>query len=161
MKKWSEMPDHARVWIYQSGRMLTPDESAWLSEAAGQFVAEWTSHGKSMDAAADVLHGLFLLIAADESGSSASGCGIDKSVRFVTDAGERLATDFLTRTNVAFMQDGEIRLAPMHAFWAMRKSGIVTAETPVFNNLVKTLGEWKEQWCVPFEKSWHQEMWGK
>jgi hypothetical protein len=37
----------------------------------------------------------------------------------------------------------------------MAKEKAVSANTIVFNNLVNTIEEWKENWEVPAEDSWH------
>jgi hypothetical protein len=100
------------------------------------------------------------VVAADEEKAAASGCGIDKSVRAIRDISAHTGVDFFDRLTIHYMDGAEIRTAPMSTFWAMRKSGVVTGDTLVFNNLVKTVGEWKNGWIVPFAKSWHQEAWG-
>lgn len=112
-----------------------------------------------MEASIEVFHHLFLVVAADESKALASGCGIDTSVRFVKDLGKSIGVDFFDRRMVAFGELGAIQLSPMNEFWAMRKSGMVQSDTPVFDNLVKTVAQFGMNWHVPFQESWYQEAW--
>ncbi len=161
MKQLSEMPDNARVWIYQANRALTEDEKSDILKSAQIFTDEWTSHGAQMDASVEVLHSLFLIIAADEAKALASGCGIDKSVKFVKDSGEKIGVDFFTRTTVIYFEGNEIMQSPLNVFWAKRKAGVITSATMLFDNTIKTVQELKTKWVKPFEKSWHQEMWAR
>ncbi|MFN8699141.1 MAG: hypothetical protein ACK500_11920 [Flavobacteriales bacterium] len=160
MKTPDQLADHARVWIYQSAQPLTPGQAEKACQMLNEFIADWTSHGARMEAAAGVYHGHFIVIAADEQKALASGCGIDKSVQAIRNISADTGMDFFDRLTVHYMNDGEVRTAPMNAFWALRKSEVVTGETRVFNNLVRTVGEWKKGWIVPFAQSWHQEAWG-
>jgi hypothetical protein len=160
MKTPEQLADHSRVWIYQSAQPLTPEQTEQAQRMLTEFIAEWTSHGAAMEAAAGVYHGHFIVVAADEQKAAASGCGIDKSVQAIRNISAVTGVDFFDRLTIHYMNDGQLLTAPLNAFWAMRKSGVVTGDTRVFNNLVRTVGEWKKGWIVPFAKSWHQEAWG-
>jgi len=160
MKTPDQLAEHSRVWIYQSDRSLTPEQAEKAQHTLNEFIEEWTSHGARMEAAAGVYHGHFIVIAADEQKAAASGCGIDKSVQAIRNICADMGVDFFDRLTIHYMEGGELRTAPMSTFWAMRKSGKVTGDTRVFNNLVRTVGEWKKGWIVPFAQSWHQEAWG-
>lgn len=80
---FNQLPTHARIWIYQSDRALTDSEVDALKPVLTQFVTEWTSHGQTLQASAEIFHNRFLVIANDEDVNSPSGCSIDASVRFV------------------------------------------------------------------------------
>jgi hypothetical protein len=161
MKQLSDMPDDSRVWIYQCNRELNDTEIAQIKEEATKFGDEWTSHGAQMDAAIELLHSRFLIIAANEAKAAASGCGIDKSVRFVKEIGEKFGVDFFNRTTVVYFVEGQITSDPLNAFWAKRKAGIIDGDTLLFDNTIKTSKELKYKWVKTFEKSWHQEMWAR
>jgi hypothetical protein len=153
------LPGHARVWIYQSDRDLTPVEVDLIERASAEFLEEWTTHGKQMTAGFGILRNRFLIIAADESRTMASGCGIDKSTHHVKRLGEQLGVDFFNRMLVSYMSDGQMITVPVHEFWARRKAGVIMPDTLVFNNLIQTLDELRNRWLVPFRDTWHEEMW--
>jgi hypothetical protein len=159
-KHLHSMPDHARVWIYQSPRPLNDDEVALVQLLMDDFMSDWTSHGARMEAGVSVEHNRFIIIAADEQKAAVSGCGIDKIARAVHEIGKRIGTDFLDRLTIYYLGDEGIQSAQMSAFWALRKAEKVTSNTLVFNNLVRTVGEWKAAWITPFSASWHQQAWG-
>jgi hypothetical protein len=159
MKKMSEMPDNARVWLYQASRYLSESEIDLLEAGVTSFLSEWTSHGVSMDAAFEIAHNRILVIAADES--KASGCGIDKSVKCIQDLGNRLGIDFFQRTVVLFMKNEEWRESQLHEFWGLRKALIVNDETQVLDTTVRSVGEYRAGFQKSFSRSWHADMWGR
>jgi len=168
MISFKEMPLHSRVWIYQSIREFSETESTQLKNKAKSFISEWTSHGKMMSACIEIFHNRFIIVCVDEKTTSASGCGIDKSVKFI----QQLESDFggntflLDRMNVSYRKkahlndevgQGEIFSIPISklkdVFTSLeRKNGIT-----VFNNLVNTKVELEQNWEVPLEKSWQYE----
>lgn len=161
MKTINDMRDDSRVWIYQANRQLTSDETQLALTKAQEFITSWDSHGATMDAAIAVYHNRILVIAANEAQAQASGCGIDKSVRFVQELGKTLGIDFFQRTQVLFRENDNLTEKPIHEFWAMRKAGIINDNTIVLDNTVKTVGDLRNSWEVPFSKSWHNEMWSR
>ena len=150
MIPFNSFPTHSRVWIYQSNRKFTSAEIELIKNKSEEFVSQWTSHDQLMKACIEVFHNLFIVVCVDEKTAPASGCGIDKSVKFI----QRLEKDFfvslLDRMNVAYRKDGKIYSSPVSE---LKNSG---AET-VFNNLVQTKEELEKNWEVPIEKSWHKQ----
>jgi hypothetical protein len=161
MKKMSEMPEDARVWVYQSNRVLSNEEVAMIEKETSHFLANWSSHGAQMNASCEVAFNRVLVIAADESQAHASGCGIDKSVNFVKQLGSKLGVDFFNRTMVLYEGADGIVEAPLHQFWAMRKALIIHDATMVVDTTVRSVGQFRSEFLKLFRSSWHAEMWGK
>ncbi|MEO0404716.1 MAG: ABC transporter ATPase [Bacteroidota bacterium] len=155
----SKMPNHSRVWIYQSNRFMSPSEVLHINKVCQMFIDQWQAHGQSLVSEVHVLKERFVVFFVDEQQAQATGCSIDKSVHLMQGLGNELNVDFFDRMQMLYFEDGEITESRMHDFWAMRKAENVTDETLVFNNLVKDKGEFMSSWIVPFGKSWHSEMW--
>lgn len=161
MKHMNELPDDARVWVYQSDRDLLEDEIVSMRVGLSNFLAEWTSHGAKLDASFEIFQNRVLVIAADERRAAASGCGIDKSVNFVKKLSSDYGVDFFNRTLVIFVNRGHISAAPLHEFWAMRKATIIDDDTLVVDTTVQNLGQLRIGVFRKFKESWHAEMWGR
>jgi len=154
-----QLPDHARVWIYQANRPLTETEISRAAAELGAFCHQWNAHGAQLKAGFDIRYGLFIILAVDEQVNAVSGCSIDKSVALVKALGETFGCDFLDRKIIAYRDGaGHIDLQDINQFWAMRKAGIISGQSIVFNNLVNNLADFKSGWEVPFVQSWHAEM---
>lgn len=154
-----QLPKHARVWIYQSNRILTDTESQATQAALDTFVKGWKAHGAALAGGAQVIENRWLVVAVDEMAAGASGCSIDSSVHAIQAIGAKLNIDFFNRTTVWWQEDGAWKSEPMHDFWARRKAGLIHDDTPVFNQLAKSLGELREAFTIPFSESFHAEMW--
>ena len=161
MKSMIDMPAEARVWLYQANRVLTDPEISHLTEEIMAFMGDWSSHGAKMDASFEILFSRVIIVAADEGRAAASGCGIDKSVRFIQSLGEKMNIDFFTRTQVLYFQDDEVKDAALHHFWGLRKALIINDNTVVVDTTVRTVGELRKSLKRPFGGSWHAEMWGR
>jgi hypothetical protein len=154
----TNLPKEARVWVYQCDRELHPEELAKLVAMLSSFVASWQVHGKPLPAGFSIKYNRFVILMADETVEAVSGCSIDSSVAAMKTASTTLGVDFFNRQLITWKENSEIKSAPMHQFWAMRKAGILTNDTVVFNNLVKTIADFETSWEVPFSRSWHAEM---
>lgn len=159
MNYFDNLPDSSRIWIYNTAGTFTEQEIDLIRRRGAEFLKDWTSHGAAMMAQMDVLHNRFVVLALDESAANASGCGIDKSVHFIKSIGAEINKDLFQRTTVFYKDSGEIKSSPIHEFWAMKKAEIIKDDTIVFDNTIQTLGELRNNWEIPFAKSWHQEMW--
>lgn len=158
MSTLQTMPEHARVWIYQSDRLLSDAEAERISRHAHLFIDEWTSHGQKMNATLGVLYNLFIVIALDENSAPASGCGIDKSVGFIRQLEREFAISLLDRMNIAYWHDEKIGTCRLPQFENLIKQGLVTENTIVFNNMVNTIAELKSSWQQPVKHSWHSRL---
>ncbi|GIV34403.1 MAG: hypothetical protein KatS3mg031_1938 [Chitinophagales bacterium] len=154
----ARMPGSSRVWVYQSNRLLLDAEVRTLTEKLHFFVNQWTSHSRQVRAAGDVLHNLFIVLAADESAFPVSGCAIDTSVAFMRQLEQEYNIRLFDRHTVAYRDQDTIKLAPPDAFQQLIDQGKVHADTPVFNNLVSTLQELRNSWEVPLSSSWHKKL---
>jgi len=161
MKNIQELPDEARVWVYQSDRHLAEGEITDIRVGLSKFIEEWTSHGAQMDASFEIFHHRVLVIAADESRAAASGCGIDKSVNYVKSLGVHFGVDFFKRTLVLFLHQGQLSEAPLHEFWAKRKANIIDDATPVVDTTLRNVGQLRAGLLREFKESWHADMWGR
>ena len=165
MVNFKDMPLHSRVWIYQSIREFSENEITQLKPKAENFISEWTSHGKTMSACIEIFHNRFIILCVDETTASASGCGIDKSVKFIQQLEKDFNTSLLDRMNVAYRparlndEVGQGKIISCHISelknlrtFPERQKGIT-----VFNNLVNTKEQLEQNWEVPLEKSWQYE----
>lgn len=159
MLTYQDMPLHSRAWVYQSDREIKDIEVNEIRRKAGMFLMEWTSHGNVMKASIDVLYNRFFVVLVDETAASASGCGIDKSVKFMQQMEQDYGINLFDRMLVTY-RDAETKIqnTKLYTFEQMMERGELTADTIVFNNLVSTKEDMQSKWEVPVKKSWHSRM---
>ncbi len=149
---FNNLPDSARIWIYQTDRVLTDTETKLIRERVSGFLEKWTAHGSTLHAGVDILYNHFIVIGLDESLSGASGCSIDSLFRDLSALSQMLKVDFFNRELIAFLINNEVRLIPrvgLKAFFQEADASVLT-----FNNLVSTKRSLQSEWLLPAETSW-------
>jgi hypothetical protein len=148
------MPAHARVWVYKSAKAFTPAQEALILESGARFTADWAAHGAALDACVDVLNHHFVVLAVDEQQAMASGCSIDKSVRFVQDLERALGSSLTDRMVVLYETQGALGSCRVPEVEGLLKQGELSADTVVFDDLVGTKGDMDSRFRVPLKESW-------
>src|SRR5690606_38665572 len=84
----------------------------------------------------------------NEEQAGASGCSIDKSVRFVKQMENELSISFFDRLKICLVDGEEKRLVPLSNL------GAIDSTTKFYNNTIKTKNELKNDWLLPVYGSW-------
>jgi hypothetical protein len=154
------MPFNARLWVYQSNRLLSEVEVKSIENSGLDFINNWTAHGASLKASFDVLYSRFVVIAVDEAQALASGCSVDKSVHFIKDLEKQLNLNFFDRMQVAYRKGNEIAACSLSEFEKLVAQGFVNESTIVFNNMVNNKTTFDIDWEVPLKQSWQSRVLG-
>lgn len=142
LTRLTDLPDDARLWVYAADRDLNDLEEKRVAEILSDFCRSWTSHGRRVQSAADVLEGRFAVIAGMIPDGDVSGCGIDASVHALDRAASELALQWLPGVMVHYRdENGVIRSIPRSKFRELVRSGTVTSATHVFDLSIQTLGQ--------------------
>ena len=153
--EFNTLPEHSKVWIYQSNRRFTEEELVVVSNKTKVFLEQWAAHGTGLQAGFELKYERFIVIAVNQDEQSATGCSIDASVRFIQELEQQLNVELLDKMNVAFKQGDFVNFKTLLDFKTMAKSGAIGKKTIVFNNLITNVAEYNENWEVPAYESWH------
>lgn len=148
----------SKVWIYQSNRAFTEAENKLILDKATTFISDWTAHGKLLKASIGSYYNRFLVLMVDETQADASGCGIDKSLRFFQQLELEFNVSLMNRMLVAYKVNTEVLTCQLSEFEKKIEQGEVHQDTIVFNNLVGTKAEFENNWETPLKKSWHSKL---
>jgi hypothetical protein len=152
---FESLPPSSRVWVYQSSRLLSAEEQQQLISGLREFVSTWTAHQAGLKGSAQILNGVFVIVAIDEGHNHATGCSIDKSVHFMKSAGVCLGIDFFDRmTAVCQNPDGTLMFVKASAVAGLIGSGALSLQAKVFNTLISDLNALTTEWMVPIQSSW-------
>jgi hypothetical protein len=146
-------PD-SKIWIYQADRKLTPDQIQQANTFLTNYCDRWAAHGNPLKASFDIRYSHFIIIAADESFNSTSGCSIDDSVRAIKEVQSHTGIDFLNRNVVGFLEDEQVVLMELSSLKQNYTDGMWNESTLSFNNLVTSKIELENLWIVPAGKTW-------
>ena len=152
---FSEMSKDSRIWIYQSNRKFIASELEELNSKIVAFLNSWASHGSEMLCSYQIKYERFIIIALDESKTSASGCSIDSCVHFIQGLEKTFEVLLLDKMNVAFKQGEYITYKSIQDFKKLVSNKSVSKKTIVYNNLVVDIDDFNSNWEVPASDSWH------
>ena len=142
----SNLSSSSKIWIYKSNRELTLSEQSFIREELDLFIPHWASHGNKLFGGAEVRENWFVVLAVDETQSTASGCSIDTSVQFMKALGKELNVDFFDRMHV-LITNGEMKV---HVHFSELGSH---PDWELYNPLVSNLEEFNSRWLIPVKES--------
>jgi hypothetical protein len=151
---FESLSPESRIWIFQADRPFAASEMKVVEDSLRQFTAEWAAHGSPLKTSFTVKFNQFIILAADESHQSPSGCSIDSSVRVLKETEQRFDIQLFDRNQVAFKLGDRITLIPLRELKQKFKDGILNDRTLTFNNLVASKSELERAWLVPAGQTW-------
>ena len=150
--------ENSRVWIYQANRILSQDEELDILQILHNFTAAWLAHGHALAALGEVLHHQFIILSVDEELAGATGCSIDKSVNLMKEIEQKFNLNLFDRFRIAYRKNEEVLNCSRDEFEELIKSGDITENTLVFNNLINNRHEIQNSWEIPLKDSWHAKV---
>lgn len=151
---FERLPAHAKVWMYQAERKLSPAEQEQIKRAAEQFLSEWESHGIPVKGAVDVLQDMTIRVAAFTDEDSMCGRAQDAQVRLVKSLEGELGVQLTNRMVLAYGETGTEQIVHMSALPQHIEKGNLTRDTPFYNNLVLSKAEFDSGWKTVAGASW-------
>ncbi|MBO9153703.1 hypothetical protein ACFOTA_15900 [Chitinophaga sp. GCM10012297] len=152
------LPDNfspeSRVWIYQSNRPFSAQESAEIEEQLHQFTAQWNSHGTPVKGWGRLLFDQVIVLMADEAEAGVSGCSTDSSVRIIKSMERQYNVNLFDRLALGFVVKDKLQLLPLAQVSYALEKGYITPDTLYLNNTVQTKGELEARWLTPLKNSW-------
>jgi hypothetical protein len=142
-----------KVWTYLSSEPLTEQQEAQLQAAGKEFVNGWTAHENPLKADFQIFRHRILVVTVDEEVHNASGCSIDKLLRFIKDTEKKLNIQLLNRLLVAVEAGGKIQVHSAAEIPELLKKGILTAESGIYNTAVADEGQ-LAGWLQPLRNTW-------
>ncbi|MES2565922.1 MAG: ABC transporter ATPase [Bacteroidota bacterium] len=143
-----------RIWIYTLSKELSQEQLTDFKGRCQNFVTGWTAHDVSLDASFELYQNRLLIFKVNEVKYNASGCSIDKQVRFVKELEQAFSVELLNRLLVAYESDGTIEVVKQSQIGDLLSSGKITENTLVFNNTITQSSELETNWKQPLNKTW-------
>ncbi|MEJ2005152.1 MAG: hypothetical protein P8X57_09355 [Cyclobacteriaceae bacterium] len=152
--EFDKLPEHSRVWIYQSDRHIDENVADELEVFMKSFIENWEAHGNPLKGSARILYNRFLVIGLDESFNQVTGCSTDASVHAVKQAGVRFNIDFFNRTQLPFLVDEKVEVLPLDQVRKRQVPEHLSLDTLTFDNLVNEKGQLESAWKKPVSDTW-------
>lgn len=149
--------ENSRVWVYQSSRTFTQEECNILQQKIDAFTTDWSAHKLQLKSSGKIVYSQFIVLIVDENQHEASGCSIDKSVKFIQEIEKEYSVSLMDRMQIAYKKDANsIAICSLHDLGKLAEENKINSKTIVFNNLVATKNEFDSNWEIAIENSWHK-----
>lgn len=144
----------SRVWIYQSNRPFSEREVLEINEQLEQFTAQWNAHGDQVKGWGAVVYDQVIILIADETQTTVSGCSTDSSVRIIKSIERQYEVNLFDRLLLGFIVKDKVELLPMAQIAYALEKGYIDENTLYLNNTVLNKQELDTKWLIPLKDSW-------
>jgi hypothetical protein len=143
-----------RIWIYTLSKELTAEQLTDFKNRCQNFVSSWTAHDIALDAAFELYQDRLLIFKVDETKYNASGCSIDKQVRFVKELEQVFSLELLNRLLVAYEKNNEVQVVKPSQIPELLASKEINENTLIFNNTISQSADLVNNWKQPLNQTW-------
>ena len=146
-----------RIWIYTISKELTNEQLVDFKNRCQNFVSGWTAHDVSLDASFELYQNRLLIFKVNEDKYNASGCSIDKQVRFVKELEQAFSLELLNRLLVAYENNNQVVVVKSAQIKELLSANIISANTLVFDNTITESMQLETNWKQPLHHTWLQK----
>ena len=143
-----------RIWIYTLSKELTNEQLVDLKNRCQNFVSGWTAHDVSLDASFELYQNRLLVFKVNEDKYNASGCSIDKQLRFVKELEQIFSIELLNRLLVAYENNNQVEVIKSSQIKEFLVANQITVDTLVFDNTITQSSELNSKWKQPLKSTW-------
>lgn len=143
-----------RIWIYTLSKELTNEQVTDFKIKCHEFVNSWTAHEVKLDASYELVNNRLLIFKVNEDSYNASGCSIDKQVRFIKEQEQVLNIELLNRMLVAFEKNSELQITHQSKIKELLLAGEINKDTLIYDNTITSSNALASAWKVPLSQTW-------
>ncbi len=148
------MDPNTRVWIYQSSRPFTNEESIEIEMLLQSFAKSWTAHNQQLRAAGFLQFNRVIVLMVDETHTSASGCSIDTSTHFIQSLEKKYEVELFNRMLVYYQINDEWAQTNLTDLRDLVAQSKVSQQTMVINPLVQNKSAFDSGFITPAAECW-------
>jgi hypothetical protein len=100
-----------------------------------------------------IFYNQFIVLAADESFTEASGCSIDTATRVFQQLDAEHQLGLFDRTQIAFLINNQVMIVSLQELAKKKEEGFWGSDTLAFN-VVRTKDELSANWIIPAQQTW-------
>ena len=142
-----------KVWTYIISVPLGDIELEQLLKAGKTFAEHWTAHEHKLNASFDIYKKRIVVVKVNEDAASASGCSIDKLIRFIKLTETTFGIELLNRFLIAYKNGENVEVVHSTKIKELLNQHIISENTIVYNTSVSNESEFK-QWEQALKDTW-------
>ena len=148
------LPEDARIWIFTIQGELDDRSRAFLTNELKAFIQDWTSHQFSLKASAKISEDRFIILGLDQQQAGASGCSIDKLMRFIQKLELDTGLSLLLKNKIAVKREKGIELFHVHDIKQCIADGTFGTDDKYFDTMVDSKYALESNWLKSLSEGW-------
>lgn len=142
-----------KVWTYIIDRALSDSQLQEMISMGNNFVSEWTAHENKLHASFEIFKRRIIIVKVDENVYSASGCSIDKLLRFIKTLETKFQIQLLNRLLVAYDKGNEIGVSHSSGIQKLLEEKTLDENSMIYNTSISSENE-LQNWKLELKNSW-------
>ncbi|MBS1651478.1 MAG: hypothetical protein JSU07_05640 [Bacteroidetes bacterium] len=142
-----------KVWTYTISKELTPQQLNEITAQGIEFTKNWTAHDNQLTAEFSVFKNRIIIVKANEKIYEASGCSIDKLLRFIKKLEQEFDITLLNRLLVPVKTEVGVNVFHKAEIKEKIASGQLSENSIIFNTSVSNSNE-LSNWEQEIKNSW-------
>lgn len=142
-----------RAWTYIISKPLQDSDLEQLNTLGKAFVSSWTAHDQQLTADFSIFKKRIIIVRVNEAVQGASGCSIDKLLRFIKEVEAKFGIELLNRLLVAYKQNDTVEVVHSSKVKELLEQNKLSESSIVFNTSVANEQELKD-WEQPLKATW-------
>lgn len=139
---FKEIAKDSRLWVFITDRKFTTEEEVDFNLQLEKFLNSWTAHKLELKTSSEIIDGMVICIAVDESMAGASGCSIDKLHHFIIEFQKASGILLLDRMRVVYKDQMDVlKNLKLDDFIKKVKLGEISKDTIVINAQATSLSQ--------------------
>lgn len=156
---FAALPDSARCWVFSAAAPVIGAAAETLLAQLDEQLTTWRAHGAPLVCGRDWRDDRFLAVAVDEAATGASGCSIDAMFHALAAMERDIGTTLVGNGRVYWRDaQGVVHVSDRPGFRTAAQRGDITADSPVFDTSITTVGAWRRDFEKSAAASWHARL---
>lgn len=152
--EFESLPDDARIWIFTIQGEIDERTIIFLSNELKSFIHDWTSHQLTLKASAKISEGRFIILGLDQQQAGASGCSIDKLMRFIQKLELDTGLNLLLKNKIAIKGTKGIELIQFQDIKHLKMDGVLSNDIKYYDTMVDTKQVLDTNWLKSLDEGW-------
>ncbi len=141
------------MWAYTIGQELDSKTIDQIKLAGQAFVDGWTAHENKLKADFEIFSNRIILVKVDEAVYNASGCSIDKLLRFVKELEGSFKIELLNRMLIPYEKGDKLEIIHTSKLKEKLNTKEITENTAVYITSISDENE-LSSWKKPLKETW-------
>ena len=151
---FDKIPNWSKLWVFPASRKFYPQEINEVKESIQSFLKNWNLDKEELKSAYQIKYNRFIIITIDDSEITLPIETHNALSDFIQSLEKKYTILLLDKINVCYKQGKFVQYKDLIAFKKMIKSKSISPKTTVFNNMITTKEELKNDWEINIMDSW-------